>query len=86
MFVIPSATLPVHIGEFGPVSGYMTQADTEELMKRAKNLSLPWTSWTFHHRCPPSMLQDLSNNGCGINMPLQLTSWGALVKKYRALG
>ena len=32
--------------------------------------------------CRPDMLVDLSSNGCGIGMPLQLTAWGSLVKTY----
>ena len=44
-------------------------------------------------RTPPHTLhwvfpvrQDLSNGGCGEGMPLQLNTWGALVKKHLLLG
>ena len=48
----------------------------------ANSLGIPWTAWTLHMRCPPSLLQDLSNYGCGVGMPLRLTAWGELIKKY----
>ena len=48
----------------------------------ANSLGVPWTAWTLHMRCPPNLLQDLSGNGCGEGMPLQLTGWGQLVKQY----
>ncbi|KAL4433697.1 hypothetical protein ABPG75_000138 [Micractinium tetrahymenae] len=82
LFVKPSATLPILIGEFGPAAGYMSLADSEALMQKARNLSLPWTGWSLHMRCDPSMLQDLSGGGCGIGMALKLTPWGTLVQKY----
>lgn len=82
LWVNPSKKLPVLIGEFGPVDGYMTSADAEALMQTANSLGIPWTAWTLHMRCPPSLLQDLSNYGCGVGMPLRLTAWGELIKKY----
>lgn len=82
LFVAPSRTLPVLLGEFGPVDGYQTPADCEALMQQAAQLGLPWTAWTLHMRCPPNMLQDLSNQGCGIGMQLRLTAWGQVVQKY----
>ncbi|EFN55667.1 expressed protein [Chlorella variabilis] len=60
----------------------MTLADAEALMQLTRTLGLPWTAWNLHMRCPPDMLVDLSSNGCGIGMPLQLTAWGSLVKTY----
>ena len=82
LFVNPSKTLPVFLGELGPVDNLMTSADAEAAMRRASNLSLPWTAWSLHMRCPPNMLQDLSGGGCGVGMPLRLTDWGRLVQKY----
>lgn len=82
LFVNPSKTLPVVLGELGPMNGSMTTADAEAAMRRASNLSLPWTAWSLHMRCPPNILQDLSGGGCGVAMPLRLTDWGRLVLKY----
>ncbi|KAI7843641.1 hypothetical protein COHA_002880 [Chlorella ohadii] len=82
LWVNPAKTLPVLIGEFGPVDGSMTSADAEKLMQTANSLGIPWTAWTLHMRCPPNLLQDLSNYGCGVGMPLRLTAWGELIKKY----
>lgn len=83
LFINPAASLPVIIGEFGPATiSDMTMAHAETLMQQCNALGLPWLAWTLHMRCPPSLLQDLSNNGCGISMPLQLSDWGKLVKQY----
>lgn len=85
LFAKPSKTLPLILGELGPVDDSMTTADAEAAMQRANNLSLPWTAWSLHMRCPPNMLQDLSAGGCGVGMPLRLTAWGRLVQKYIGL-
>lgn len=82
LFIEPAQTLPVIIGEFGPVSGFMTMDDCEELIKLAEFLKIPYLAWTFHMRCPPNLLVDNSNVGCGENMPLEPTSWGELLIKY----
>jgi hypothetical protein len=139
LFVVPSQTIPVHIGEFGPALD-MTLADAEALMQRTQALGIPWTAWNLHMRCgnitvvqavcvlwtrwlavafitcqhpamhgggapgaakrclltmevtvracvascrcPPNLLVDNSNGGCGLAMPLQLTQYGQLVKQY----
>lgn len=52
------------------------------IQQTANLLGVPWTAWTLHMRCPPNLIQDFSNYGCGEGMPLQLTAWGQLVKKY----
>lgn len=82
LFVDPSQTLPVIIGEFGPASGYMTEADCAELMRQADSLNIPYLAWTFHMRCPPNLLTDYSNGGCGVDMILEPTSWGSLLKGH----
>ncbi len=79
LFVQPSQTLPVIIGEFGPASGFMTENDCIALMNRADSLSIPYLAWTFHMRCPPNLLVDYSNWGCGVDMPLEPTSWGKIL-------
>ena len=79
-FVIPSQTLPVIIGEFGPADGYMNIEDCKELMDQADQLKLPYLAWTFHMRCSPNLLVDNSGGGCGTGMELQPTDWGQLLK------
>src|SRR5690606_587166 len=37
MFIQPSKTLPVIIGEFGPAQGYMTMTDVSTLMEQAED-------------------------------------------------
>ena len=85
-FIDPSETLPVIIGEFGPFNatwGQMTEADCYVLINKADQRWIPWLAWTFHMRCPPNLLVDHSNSGCGTGMPLEQTSWGRLI--YNAL-
>lgn len=82
-FVNPSRTLPVIIGEFAPIDNYgvvMTQADAIQLMDRAEAAGIPYLAWTFHMRCGPALIQDLSNGGCGGGMPLRTTAWGELMR------
>jgi hypothetical protein len=76
----PSLTIPLIIGEFGPVSGYQTEADAAALMDRLDQLRIPWTAWAFHMRCSPNLLVDYSGGGCGVGMPLAATGWGGTVK------
>jgi endoglucanase len=79
-FERPSMTLPVIIGEFGPVAGAMTEADCSALLTRARALEIPHLAWTFHQRCPPALIQDLQPGGCGVGMELRPTSFGTLLK------
>jgi endoglucanase len=83
-FVTPAASIPVVIGEFGPVSGDMTSTDTENLMATAEPLQIPYAAWTFHMRCPPNLLVDNSNGGCGVGMALQPTAWGQQLQQRLA--
>jgi endoglucanase len=82
LFINPSQTLPVIIGEFGPASGYMTEDDCISLMRQADTLNIPYLAWTFHMRCPPNLLVDYSNWSCGIDMRLDPTSWGRILKDH----
>lgn len=79
MFVEPSATIPIVIGEFGPAEGYMTEADCSALMEQAEAVEVPYLAWTFHPRCGPGLVVDNTNGGCGVGMDLQPTSWGSLL-------
>jgi hypothetical protein len=74
LFENPARTLPVIIGEFGPLN--MSMADTQALMDRAEAIAVPYLAWTFHMRCPPNLIVDHSNRGCGVGMPLEPTAWG----------
>ncbi len=78
-FEVPAQTLPVIIGEFGPVAGAMTDADCTALMTRARAADVPHLAWTFHQRCPPNLIEEAAP-GCGVNMPLRPTAWGTLFK------
>lgn len=83
-WIAPSATLPVIIGEFGPVD--MTVADTIVMMDEAEPRDISWLAWTFHQRCPPSLLVDHTGNGCGFDMELTPTSdWGVVIKDRLAM-
>src|SRR5207244_9705250 len=83
-FVQYASTLPIIIGEFGPMSGEMTQADCTTLMDQAQALEIPHLAWTFHMRCSPDLLVDNSSGGCGVSMPLQPTGWGTQLKNRLA--
>ncbi len=82
--VEPAQRLPVIIGEFGPVSkvSTMTIADCTKLISVAQANNIPWLAWSFHFRCPPNLLQDLSNGSCGVDSALVSDGdWGALIQK-----
>jgi endoglucanase len=79
-FENPSATVPVIIGEFGPVAGTMTEADCVTLMSSAEAHGVSYLAWTFHMRCPPNLLVDSSGGSCGVGMTLTPTSWGTKLK------
>jgi hypothetical protein len=84
----PAKTLPVIIGEFGPIDdarlAHMTLDDCSYLMERAEEHEVPYLAWTFHMRCPPNLLVDKSSNGCGVAMPLEPTPWGKLLEERLA--
>lgn len=73
----PAATIPVIIGEFGPVEGTMTLDDADALVDLAHAEGIPYLAWTFHHNCAPNLLVDTAGGQCGIGMPLQPSPWGA---------
>jgi hypothetical protein len=82
-FIGPSEHIPVVIGEFGPatIGGtlYMTLEECQLMMDEAEDLQIPYTAWSFHQRCPPSLLEDLIGSGPGTGMELVTTEWGELV-------
>ncbi len=82
LFETPARSLPVVIGEFGPQN--MPEADAVTMMQRAEAAGVPYLAWTFHMRCPPNLLVDNSNGGCGAGMTLTPTSWGSKLKAQLA--
>ncbi len=81
LFIDPAQTLPVIIGEYGHHT-YMTLEDCENLMVEARTLEIPHLAWTFHMRCPPNLLVDYSEGGCGVGMKLDPTEWGSVIIKH----
>lgn len=85
LFVNPARTLPVIIGEFGPINEpdapVMTISDAQQLMARADTVQVPYLAWTFHHFCPPNLLAPAAA-GCGVGMPLVPTNWGTVVRDH----
>lgn len=77
----PAASIPIIIGEFGPVNSSwatMNDDDIREMVTRANELNVPWLGWALHHRCPPDML---TGSGNGLGMQLTLSQWGELTKE-----
>ncbi len=77
-----SQTIPVIIGEFGPVSNYMTMDDCIQLMDLADDRQIPYAGWSFHHNSNPSMLVDNSNGSMGEGMDLKPNEWGRVVRDH----
>lgn len=78
LFIEPSQHIPVIIGEFGPF--YATVDECRLMMERAESREVPYLAWTFHMRCPPNLLVDYSEGGCGEDMTLEPTSdWGQAI-------
>lgn len=92
LITTPAKSLPLIIGEFGPVNvggssvsvggtPAVTVADCLALMTLARKLEVPHLAFTFHMRCPPNLLVDNSKGGCGLAMTLAPTSdWGVPFK------
>lgn len=86
LLTAPSRTLPVIIGEFGPVERpdglTMTLDDCGQLVALAEALQVPWAAWTFHARCPPGLIEDDTPGQCGIGAKLRPTPWGERVRHW----
>lgn len=81
----PSKTLPILVGEHGP-SQYMSDSDIRAMWERCQTLEIPHIAWSFHHRCPPNLLQDTASDGCGLSAStgydFPRTSWGDMLYDY----
>lgn len=82
----PAATLPVVIGEFGPIrfdGGLeMTMQDCRSLMDFALANDVPFLAWTFHQNCAPNLIVNHVGEACGVGMKLEPTDWGRLLMEY----
>lgn len=88
----PLRTIPVILGEFGPIrpDGYhsATVPDMQTLIDLANANNIPHLAWTFHQYCPPNLIADVPNvlwdtqttRADWIGMPIVPTDFGQLVK------
>jgi len=82
----PARTLPVVIGEMGPVKdngATMLPEDIPRLMDLAEKLDVPWLAYSFHPNCPPNLLVEHAGT-CGVGVALEPSPWGAMVKERLA--
>jgi endoglucanase len=86
----PSRTIPVIVGEFGPVNDEWHSAtvnDMQTLMDMAKAHNISHLAWTFHQYCPPNLFADTpgaawnadSTTPNWIGMPIFPTDFGQLL-------
>lgn len=78
MFIDPSATIPVIIGEYGPDGTYMkTVADAQALQAKAEQLEIPYIGWSFSSQNGPTMLVGTDSDECTkINWTITPSDWG----------
>jgi endoglucanase len=78
----PAAYLPIIIGAFGPPSddelGYQ---DAKNLMLLADEIGVSYSAWSLHHACGPNLLK-ATETGCGMDMSLEPTAWGDIVRQH----
>ena len=83
----PHETLPIIIGEYGPALE-MTEEDIVALWALAQDEGIPYIAWNFHMRCPPNLLEDSAEDGCGLaaatGYDFPRTSWGDLLHDHLA--
>jgi len=90
LFISPGKTLPVIIGEFGPINDNFHKAsvaDMETLMSQANTAKIPYLAWTFHQFCSPNLIADQPNMKWdhnteidGLGMPHHPTDFGMVLK------
>jgi hypothetical protein len=87
LLVQPGRALPILIGEYGPALD-MTEEDVEALWALAQAEEIPYIAWNFHHRCPPNLLEDTAEDGCGLDpatgYDFPRTAWGDLLHAHLA--
>lgn len=79
----PAQKLPVVIGETAPIdddTATMKPEEVEQLWDLAEKLEIPWTAYTFHANCPPSLLV-ATQEGCGRGAALEPSPWGKQLRK-----
>jgi len=85
MFLGPAHYLPVIIGEFGPVDGYMKLDDTRALMAKAEEAEIPYLAWSFSPECMPGLIKLADNpTDCGEGLLLSPSEWGAALRERLA--
>ncbi len=81
----PSASLPLIVGEYGPTA-YSDEDDIRALWALTQELEIPHLAWIFHHRCPPNLLDDTADDGCGLSADsgydFPRTDWGDMLYDY----
>ena len=86
----PTRTIPVIVGEFGPVNDAWHTAtvnDMQTLMDLATANNIPHLAWTFHQYCPPNLIADTPGKTWDANstpadwhgMPIYPTDFGQLL-------
>ena len=90
LFINPGKSLPVVIGEFGPINDPVHKADLADiqtLMDKAEAAQIPYLAWTFHQYCSPNLIADQpgviwsqNTETDGLGMPHHPTDFGALLK------
>jgi hypothetical protein len=87
LLTVPHQTLPIIIGEYGPALE-MTEEDVMALWTLAQEEEIPYIAWNFHMRCPPNLLEDTAEDGCGlaaeVGYDFPRTGWGDLLKAHLA--
>jgi endoglucanase len=83
LVVTPAQSLPLIIGEFGPVTGTMTVTDCGNLMVLAEQNEVPYAVWSFSPQCGPTLLvTEPSTVDCAGGFPLTASDWGnALIQQ-----
>ncbi len=90
LLVAPTRSIPVIVGEFGPINDEWHKAavnDMQTLMDMAKANNIPHLAWTFHQYCPPNLIADTpgvtwntnSTTPNWIGMPIFPTDFGQLL-------
>ncbi|MBX3227469.1 MAG: cellulase family glycosylhydrolase [Labilithrix sp.] len=82
LVVRPARSLPVVIGEMGPLQNQdvtMFPEDCTKLWDVAERHDVPWLAWSFHNNCPPNLVTERKNQ-CIAGAPLEPTPWGRMTK------